>query len=169
MWCQTVRTCRLTPDESEVNVFGGQIMLTLNPRLRPSQGIACLRTRSRWLPGDIKKELDEILSSSEFRAIRFELEQMRYIFLKGPQFSYRLIGKLFDKSKSHVHTLLTAREMIEEVHFGNKILLMEERRGHTHTHTHSACLRCALRASLRLRWSVGSVRKKCELQKHENF
>ena len=104
-------------------------MLTLNPRLRPSQGIACLRTRSRWLPGDIKKELDEILSSSEFRAIRFELEQMRYIFLKGPQFSYRLIGKLFDKSKSHVHTLLTAREMIEEVHFGNKILLMEERRG----------------------------------------
>ena len=104
-------------------------MTSLNPRLRPAHGIASLRTRSKMMSGDIKQELDEILSSAEFRALRFELDQMRYIFMKGPRFSYRIVGKLFDKSKSHVHTLLTAEDFVEEVKTGNKVLLIEGRRG----------------------------------------
>ena len=104
-------------------------MEPLPPKMRPAQGIACLRARSKWLVGDIKEELEEVLSSSEFRALRFEIDQMRYIFLRGPHFSYRVVGKLFDKAKSYVHTLLTADDVVEEVHAGNKILLIQKRRG----------------------------------------
>ena len=100
-----------------------------NPRMRLAQGTASLRTRSRWMSGDIKKELDEILCSSEFRSLTFELDQMRYIFQRGSHFSYRVIAKLFDKSKSHVHTLLTARDAVEEVQSGKKIVLIEQRKG----------------------------------------
>ena len=103
--------------------------MTQNPRTRPAQGTASLRTRSRWMSGDIKKELDEILCSSEFRSLTFELDQMRYIFQRGSHFSYRVIAKLFDKSKSHVHTLLTARDAVEEVQSGKKIVLIEQRKG----------------------------------------
>ena len=67
MWRQTVRTCRLTPDRSEVNFFGGQLMSAKNLSHSLAQGTAVLRQRSKWLQGDIKAELDEILKSSEFR------------------------------------------------------------------------------------------------------
>ena len=79
--------------------------------------------------GDLKAELDEILSSSEFRGLAFELDQMRYIFNRGPQFTYRTIARLFDKSKSHVHTLLTAHGPVEETLCGGKVLLLEKRKG----------------------------------------
>ena len=105
------------------------MMQPLPPQLRPAQGIACIRGRSKFMLGDLKAELDEILSSSEFRGLAFELDQMRYIFNRGPQFAYRTIARLFDKSKSHVHTLLTAHGPVEETLCGGKVLLLEKRKG----------------------------------------
>ena len=52
-------------------------MSIANPKAALSQGIAALQQNSRWLQGDIKAELDEILSSSEFRALIFEIDQIR--------------------------------------------------------------------------------------------
>ena len=94
-----------------------------------AQGTAVLRERSKWLQGDIKKEIDEILSSSEFRGLTFEIDQMRYLFERGPQFSYRLLARIFEKSKSHIHTLLTAKEPVEEINIGEKKMLVERNRG----------------------------------------
>ena len=94
-----------------------------------AQGTAVLRGRSKWLQGDIKKEIDEILSSSEFRGLTFEIDQMRYLFERGPQFSYRLLARIFEKSKSHIHTLLTAKEPVEEINIGEKKMLVERNRG----------------------------------------
>ena len=60
-------------------------MEPLPPKMRPAQGIACLRARSKWLVSDIKEELDEVLSSSEFRALRFEIDQIKMILLQLEQ------------------------------------------------------------------------------------
>ena len=104
-------------------------MEPLPARLRPAQGIPCIRARSKFMSGDLKAELDEILSSSDFRVLMFELDQMRYVFNRGPQFSYRKIARLFGKSKSHVHTLLTAEDPVEEAVCGSKLVLVEKRKG----------------------------------------
>ena len=82
-------------------------MITINPRLKPAQGTAEIRQRAKWLDGDVQAKLEEVLRSSEFRSLRFEIDQMRYIFDLGPRYSYRIVAKLFNKSKSRVHTLLT--------------------------------------------------------------
>ena len=104
-------------------------MSTKNPKAALSQGTAALRQRSKWLQGDIKKEIDAILSSSEFRSLIFEIDQMWYFFDRGPQFSYRVLARIFDKSKSYIHTLLTAKEPLEEIEIGEKTMLLEKRRG----------------------------------------
>ena len=104
-------------------------MFPQNTTAKPAQGIASLRLRSKWMDGDIKQELDEVLSSSEFRHLIFELDQMRYLFARGPQFSYRVLARIFGRSKSHIHTLLTATEPVEEVVSGSNVLLIEKRRG----------------------------------------
>ena len=57
--------------------LAGKVMSIANPKAALSQGIAALQQNSRWLQGDIKAELDEILSSSEFRALIFEIDQIR--------------------------------------------------------------------------------------------
>ena len=104
-------------------------MFPQNTTAKPAQGIASLRLRSKWMDGDIKQELDEVLSSSEFRHLIFELDQMRYLFARGPQFSYRVLARIFGRSKSHIHTLLTATEPVEEVVSGSNVLIIEKRRG----------------------------------------
>ena len=90
-----------------------------------AQGTAVLRQRSKWLQGDIKAELDEILKSSEFRCLILEIDQMRYLFNKGPKFTYRVLSCIFGRSKSHIPTLLTAKEPVEEIDVGGKKVLIE--------------------------------------------
>lgn len=104
-------------------------MSAANPKASLSKGIATLRENSRWLQGDVKAELDEILSSSEFRGLIFEIDQMKYLFNKGSQFSYRVLARIFGKSKSHIHTLLTATEPVEEIVVEGKKVLLEKPRG----------------------------------------
>ena len=119
----------MTPDRSEVNFFGGQLMSAKNLSHSLAQGTAVLRQRSKWLQGDIKAELDEILKSSEFRCLILEIDQMRYLFNKGPKFTYRVLSCIFGRSKSHIHTLLTAKEPVEEIDVGGKKVLLEKRCG----------------------------------------
>ena len=104
-------------------------MSSRNPQKGLAQGTAILRQRSKWLQGDVKQEIDEILGSSEFRSLIFEIDQMRYFFNRGPHFSYRLLAKMFNKSKGHVHTLLTAKEPVEKLSIAGQDVLLEKHRG----------------------------------------
>ena len=50
---------------------------------------------------------------------------MRYLFNKGRKFSYRVLSCIFGRSKSHIPTLLTAKEPVEEIDVGGKKVLIE--------------------------------------------
>ena len=80
-----------------------------------------LINNSKWLQGDLVKEIKEIVHSSEFRNLIFKKQQMKYLYEKGTHFSYRVLSQMFQMSKSRIHTLMKTPSPEENKHNPNQL------------------------------------------------